>query len=154
MGIVINISILQWIVEVAVYIFCLFYMFFVAGLNSDLDRFFMLFLAGFTSIVLPAFYLNGDIEFRTDLARNGYLNALKNALFLKWIDCILLFCIWKCIINDHFLIEIQKKTYKNTSNFKPCGVCHPSNFKWFPVLIKIKILLNTPKDFTQHVWFF
>ena len=83
MGIVINISILQWIVEVAVYIFCLFYMFFVAGLNSDLDRFFMLFLAGFTSIVLPAFYLNGDIEFRTDMAQNGYFNALKNALFVK-----------------------------------------------------------------------
>ena len=82
MGIVINISILQWIVEVAVYIFCLFYMFFVAGLNSDLDRFFMLFLAGFTSIVLPAFYLNGDIEFRTDMAQNGYFNALKNALFV------------------------------------------------------------------------
>ena len=83
MGIVINISITQWIVEVAVYIFSLVYMSFVAGHSSDLDKFFTLFLAGFTMIVLPAFYLNGDIEFRTDMAQNGYFNALKNALFVK-----------------------------------------------------------------------
>ena len=38
-------------------------------------------MTGFTIIVLPAFYLNGDIEFRTDLAENGYFTALKNALF-------------------------------------------------------------------------
>lgn len=81
MGIVINISILQWIVEVGVYIFSLLYLYFVAGKNSVLDKFFTLFMSAFTVIVLPAFYLNGDIEFRTDLAINGYLTALKNALF-------------------------------------------------------------------------
>ena len=79
----IKISILQWILEVAVYIFSLLYVFFVAGRNSDLDKFFTLFMAGFTMIVLPAFYLNGDIEFRTDMAQNGYFNALKNALFVE-----------------------------------------------------------------------
>ena len=66
-----------------VYIFSLVYVFFVAGHNSDLDKFFTLFMAGFTMIVLPAFYLNGDIEFRTDMAQNGYLKALKNALFVE-----------------------------------------------------------------------
>ena len=80
-GIVINISILQWIVEVAVYIFTFLYLVFVAGNSSVLDKFFTLFMTGFTIIVLPAFYLNGDIEFRTDLAENGYFTALKNALF-------------------------------------------------------------------------
>ena len=67
----------------AVYIFSLVYVFTVAGCNSDLDKFFTLFMAGFTMIVLPAFYLNGDIEFRTDMAQNGYFNALKNALFVE-----------------------------------------------------------------------
>ena len=83
MGIVINISILQWIVEVAVYIFSLAYLFFVAGQNSDLDKFFTLFITAFTIIVLPAFYLNGEAEFRMELAKNGYFTALKNALFSK-----------------------------------------------------------------------
>ena len=80
-GIVINISIAQWIVEVAVFIFSLLYLSFVAGYNSVLDKFFTLFMSAFTIILLPAFYLNGDIEFRSDLAENGYFTALKNALF-------------------------------------------------------------------------
>jgi len=53
----------------------------VAGNSSVLDKFFTLFMTGFTILVLPAFYLNGDIEFRTDVAENGYFTALKNALF-------------------------------------------------------------------------
>ena len=81
MGIVINISILQWIVEVAMYIFSLVFLFFMAGISSDLDKFFALFMTAFTIIVLPAFYLHGDIEFRTYLTQNGYLTALKNVLF-------------------------------------------------------------------------
>ena len=83
MGIVINISILQWIVEVTMYVFSLVFLFFMAGISSDLDKFFALFMSAFTIIVLPAFYLHGDIEFRTDLAQNGYLTALKNVLFHK-----------------------------------------------------------------------
>ena len=63
------------------YIFSFLYLVFVAGNSSVLDKFFTLFMTGFTIIVLPAFYLNGDIEFRTDLAENGYFTALKNALF-------------------------------------------------------------------------
>ena len=82
-GIVINISILQWIVEVTQFVFYLFYIYFVAGYNSILDKFFTLYMSAFTLIVLPAFYLNGDIEFRTDMATNGYITALKNALFSK-----------------------------------------------------------------------
>ena len=81
MGIVINISILQWITELVIYMISLLFAFFLAGVESDLDKFFALFIAAFNLIILPAFYLNGDIEFRTDLAKNGYLNALKNALF-------------------------------------------------------------------------
>ena len=63
--------------------FYLLYIYFVAGYNSVLDKFFTLYMSGFTLIVLPSFYLNGDIEFRTDLAINGYLTALKNTLFAK-----------------------------------------------------------------------
>ena len=81
MGIVINISILQWIVEVGVYIFSLLYLYFVAGKNSVLDKFFTLFMSAFTIIFLPSFYLHGDFEFRSDFAENGYFTALKNALF-------------------------------------------------------------------------
>ena len=81
MGIVINISILQWITELVIYMISLLFAFFLAGVDSDLDKFFALFITAFIMVILPSFYLNGDIEFRTDLAKNGYLNALKNALF-------------------------------------------------------------------------
>ena len=66
--------------QVGIYIFSLLYLYFVAGNNSSLDNFFTLFMSVFTIIVLPAFYLNEDIEFRTDLAINGYLTALKKCV--------------------------------------------------------------------------
>ena len=81
-GIVINISILQWSVEVGNLVFYVFYIHFIALSYSDvLDKFFTLYQAFFTLVILPAFYLNGDSEFRTDLASNGYLVALKKSLF-------------------------------------------------------------------------
>ena len=48
-----------------------------------MDKFFSLYMLAFTIIVIPLFYLNGDMRFRTDLAKSGYITALKNAL--KWI---------------------------------------------------------------------
>ena len=48
-----------------------------------MDKFFSLYMLAFTIIVIPLFYLNGDMKFRTDLANSGYITALKNAL--KWI---------------------------------------------------------------------
>ena len=80
-GIVINISLLQWSVEVGNLVFYLCYIYFIAGDSSVMDKFFTLYQAFFTLAILPSFYLNGDSEFRTDLASNGYLVALKKSLF-------------------------------------------------------------------------
>ena len=80
-GMVINISLLQWSVEVGNLVFYLCYIYFIAGDSSVLDKFFTLYQAFFTLAILPSFYLNGDSEFRTDLASNGYLVALKKSLF-------------------------------------------------------------------------
>ena len=85
-GIVINISLLQWSVEVGNLIFYLSFIYFIAGYSSVLDKFFTLYQAFFTLAILPAFYLNGDSEFRTDLASNGYLVALKKSLFPSKIN--------------------------------------------------------------------
>ena len=82
-GIVIQISILQWVVEVFQISVYLFYMFNYRGKSHELDKFFSLYMLAFTIIVIPLFYLNGDLKFRTDLANSGYITALKNAL--KWI---------------------------------------------------------------------
>ena len=80
-GIVINISILQWSLEVGNFLFYLSYIYFIADYSDVWNKFFTLYQAFFTLAILPSFYLNGDSEFRTDLASNGYLVALKNSLF-------------------------------------------------------------------------
>lgn len=54
---------------------------FVHGINHIIDKFFNLYVVTFIIIVQPAFYLTGDIEFRTNVANNGYLNAIKKVLF-------------------------------------------------------------------------
>ena len=82
-GIVIQISILQWVVEVFQISVYLFYMFNYRGKSHEMDKFFSLYMLAFTIIVIPLFYLNGDLKFRTDLTNSGYITALKNAL--KWI---------------------------------------------------------------------
>ena len=79
-GIVIQISILQWVVEVFQTSVYLFYMFNYRGKSHEMDKFFSLYMLAFTIIVIPLFYLNGDMKFRTDLANSGYITALKNAL--------------------------------------------------------------------------
>jgi hypothetical protein len=79
-GIVIQISILQWVVEVFQTSVYLFYMFYYRGKSHEMDKFFSLYMLAFTIIVIPLFYLNGDMRFRTDLAKSGYITALKNAL--------------------------------------------------------------------------
>ena len=79
---VINISILQWSVEIANLVFYVYYLHFIAtGQSSVPDKFFTLYQAFFTIAILPAFYLNGDSEFRTDLESHGYLVAIKKSLF-------------------------------------------------------------------------
>ena len=82
-GIVIQISIFQWVVEVFQISVYLFYMFNYRGKSHEMDKFFSLYMLAFTIIVIPLFYLNGDLKFRTDLTNSGYITALKNAL--KWI---------------------------------------------------------------------
>ena len=79
-GIVIQISILQWVMEIIQNAFYLFYMYHLRGRSHTLDKFFTLYMMAFTIIVIPLFYLNGDIDFRYDLANYGYMRALKNAI--------------------------------------------------------------------------
>ena len=80
-GIVIQISILQWVMEIIQNAFYLFYMYHLRGWSHTLDKFFTLYMMAFTIIVIPLFYLNGDIDFRYDLANYGYIRALKNAIW-------------------------------------------------------------------------
>jgi len=80
-GIVIQISILQWVMEIIQNAFYLFYMYHLRGWSHTLDKFFTLYMMAFTIIVIPLFYLNGDIDFRYDLANYGYMRALKNAIW-------------------------------------------------------------------------
>ena len=80
-GIVISISILQWLIEVINFIYYLSYVHFLHGQSNYMDKFFGLYLITFTMIVQPAFYLNGDKTFRTNVSRHGMFKAIKMALF-------------------------------------------------------------------------
>jgi hypothetical protein len=53
----------------------------LSGWSHSLDTFVSLYFMAFILVVQPAFYFNGDAQFRTNLANQGLATALYIALF-------------------------------------------------------------------------
>ena len=79
-GIVISISIVQWGIEVVNTIMYFCYVHYLHGISNYADKLFNLYLITFIVIIQPSFYLNGDPEFRRNLANNGILATIKSYL--------------------------------------------------------------------------
>lgn len=80
-GIVISISIIQWVLEMINVVVYYTYIYFLHGISNYGDKFFSLYLITFAMIIQPSFYLNGDSNFRRNLDKKGIFEALKIALF-------------------------------------------------------------------------
>lgn len=83
LGIVIKIAVIQWILEFLHNIGLLAFIYFFNGYSHILDKFVALYMTTFYFVVLPSFYLSGDAEFRSILARKGFFSAIKMTL-LNW----------------------------------------------------------------------
>ena len=68
----------QWIMELALTILVSI-IHFINGKNRAIEHGMGVFVAGFSSIVLPAFYLMADQKFRNDLEKSGLCKAIINA---------------------------------------------------------------------------
>ena len=85
-GIVISISVIQWIVEVLHMNIFYFYIYMIVGYSNIIDKFFNLYLIIIMVVVLPSFYLNGEAAFRRNLVVHGPFKAIKNVIVGKmWI---------------------------------------------------------------------
>ena len=85
-GIVISISVIQWIVEVLHMNIFYFYIYMIVGYSNIIDKFFNLYLIIIMVVVLPSFYLNGEAAFRRNLVAHGPFRAMKNVIIGKmWI---------------------------------------------------------------------
>ena len=85
-GIVISISIIQWIAELIHNAIFYFYIFLLVGYSNTFDKFFNLYLITIMVIILPSFYLNGEAAFRRNLVVHGPFKAMKNVIVGKmWI---------------------------------------------------------------------
>ena len=73
----IRISILQWLVEILNIFIFFTYIIYFSGWNLLADKFFNLYSLAFGIIIQPAFYVGGDVQFRTTLANKGVLHAVK-----------------------------------------------------------------------------
>ena len=82
-GIVISISVIQWIVEVLHMTIFYLYSYMKTDYTNIIDQFFNLYAIIITVIILPSFYLNGEAAFRRNLAIYGSFKAMKNAIFGK-----------------------------------------------------------------------
>ena len=79
-GVVISISIVQWSIEMCHLLIYHIYIFLIYGRSNTFDKFFHLYLISFGNIIMPLFYLNGDIRFRTNITNRGIIYALRKAL--------------------------------------------------------------------------
>ena len=82
-GISIQISIIQWSIEIVNQIVYVCFVLFLHGNSYFIDRLMGLYVISFTMIVQPAFYLNGDYKFRRDWDKKGPIRAIKSAVW----DC-------------------------------------------------------------------
>ena len=79
-GVIIRISVLQWCVEMCSLIFYFIYTILFLGWNHYVDKFFNFYVVAFAMIILPAFYVSADSNFRTHLANYGIFSAVKYVL--------------------------------------------------------------------------
>ena len=78
-GIVISISIVQWLFEYINILFVHLYMHAILGYSPLMDKLFGLYKIGSLMVVEPCFYLKGDETFRRNWANLGFIEAMKQA---------------------------------------------------------------------------
>ena len=83
-GISIQISIVQWGIEIVNQIVYVCFVLFLHGNSYFIDRLMGLYVISFTMIIQPAFYLNGDYKFRRNWDKKGPISAIKSAVW----DCV------------------------------------------------------------------
>ena len=69
----------QWVMELALTILSSFLHIF-KGKNRAIEHGMTLFAAGFSYVILPAFYLMADQQFRNNLEKSGLFKAIIDAL--------------------------------------------------------------------------
>ena len=79
------------------------YTIFFLGWNHYVDKFFNLYNVAFAMIILPAFYVSADSNFRTHLAKYGIFSAVKYVLknwntFTCTLWSLKFSKIWRCNI--------------------------------------------------------
>ena len=72
----------QWVMELALTILASI-IHIIKGKNRAIEHGMTLFVAGFSYIILPAFYLMADQQFRNDLEKSGLFKAIINAFIQK-----------------------------------------------------------------------
>ena len=77
-GIVIRVTCWQWVMELALTILASFLHIF-KGKNRAIEHGLTLFAAGFSYVILPAFYLMADQQFRNDFDKKGLFKAIINS---------------------------------------------------------------------------
>ena len=78
-GIVISVSIAQWVFELFNIVFFICFLNFIVGYSLLIDKFFGLYNVITIMIIQPAFYLKGDETFRRNWANHGFFEAMKIA---------------------------------------------------------------------------
>ena len=77
-GIVIGVTFWQWVMELALTILASI-IHVIKGKNRAIEHGMTLFVAGFSYVILPAFYLMADQKFRNNLEKSGLFKAIINA---------------------------------------------------------------------------
>ena len=78
-GIVISVSIAQWVFELFNIVFFICFLNFIIGYSLLIDKFFGLYNVVTIMIIQPSFYLKGDETFRRNWANHGFFEAMKIA---------------------------------------------------------------------------
>ena len=74
----IGVTLWQWVMELALTILALI-IHVIKGKNRAIEHGMTLFVAGFSYVILPAFYLMADQQFRNNLEKSGLFKAIINA---------------------------------------------------------------------------
>ena len=78
-GIVIGVTCWQWVAELVLTILAATILI-IKGKNRAIGHGVVVFVAGFSYIILPAFYLLADQQFRNDFDKKGLWRAIVNSL--------------------------------------------------------------------------
>ena len=75
----IGVTFWQWVAELALHIFATTILI-VQGKNRALGHGVVVFVSGFSFVILPAFFLMADQQFRNDFDKKGLRRAIVNSL--------------------------------------------------------------------------